>query len=149
MWLPHANRFSRNLLRGHTTDPPYRGAHRHGEKNYCGCFIRRDDDLVIASITVAELLTGGEFAPERQRTARQDFVEILLEVPPVEPYDEAVARAYARLLAHMPRTGTPRGARDLIIMATAIATSRTLIATHHSTRFDELPGVDSVVVKIG
>ncbi len=111
--------------------------------------IREDDDLVIASITFAELLTGFELAREHQRTVRQEFVENLLEVLPVEPYDEAVAREHARLLAHVQRTGTPRGAHDLIIAATAIATSRTLLTTDQGARFDELPGVDSVLIRIG
>ena len=66
----------------------------------------------------------------------------VLETLPVEPYDVEVAEAHGRLLAHVHRSGTPRGAHDLIIAATAIATRRTVLTTDRSARFQELPGVD-------
>jgi tRNA(fMet)-specific endonuclease VapC len=56
------------------------------------------------------------------------------------PYDLHVARAHAELLAHVAETGTPRGAHDLIIAATAKATDRTLV-TLDRRGFAGLPGV--------
>jgi predicted nucleic acid-binding protein len=108
--------------------------------------IEPSDDVVIAAISAAELLTRVELAGEAQREARSAFVADLLEVLPVERYDAKVAAVHARLLAHVHRTGTPRGAHDLIIAATAISTGRILVTSDRGARFSELPGLDCVEV---
>ncbi len=108
--------------------------------------IRDDDDLVVAAITVAELRTGIELAGEQHRARRTEFLLGVLETLPVEPYDLATAEAHGRLLAHVHRTGTKRGAHDLIIAATAVATTRILLTTDRSANFAELPDVDCLVV---
>lgn len=107
--------------------------------------IIEDDDLVIAAITVAELRTGVELAAERHRAARTEFLLKILETLPVEPYDVAIAEAHGRLLAHVHRSGTRRGAHDLIIAATAVATNRTILTTDRSANYHELPGVSCIV----
>jgi tRNA(fMet)-specific endonuclease VapC len=108
--------------------------------------ITADDDLVIAAITVAELRTGIELAAEPYRAARREFLIEVLKTLPVEPYELATAKAHGRLLAHVHRSGTKRGAHDLIIAATAVATGRTVLTTDRNARFDDLPGVDCIVV---
>lgn len=105
-----------------------------------------DDDLVIAAVTVAELRTGIELASERHRAGRAEFLVRVLETLPVEPYDLVTAEAHGRLLAHVHRSGTKRGAHDLVIAATAVATKRTVMTTDRGARFQDLPGVDCVVV---
>lgn len=75
-----------------------------------------------------------------------DFLTRVLESLPVEPYDLATAQVHGRLLAHVHRTGTTRAAHDLVIAATAIATKRTLLTADRAARFDELPGVDCLVL---
>lgn len=102
--------------------------------------IEDDDDVAIAAITAAELLVGVELADAGRRQARRAFVEDILGTIPVEEYTLEVARAHARLLAHVHRTGKPRGAHDLIIAATAAATGRTVV-TSDASGFDQLPGV--------
>lgn len=108
--------------------------------------IENDDDLVVAAITVAELRTGIERASERQRAARSAFLAKVLETLPVESYDIAVAQAHGRLLAHVHRGGTSRGAHDIIIAATALATRRTVLTTDRKARFQDLPGVSCLVL---
>jgi len=108
--------------------------------------ITDDDDLVIAAVTVAELRTGIELAADTHRARRAEFLLQVLEILPVEPYDVATAEAHGRLLAHVHRTGTPRGAHDLLIAATAVATRRTILTTDRAARFGDLPGVDCVVL---
>lgn len=108
--------------------------------------IADDDDLVVAGITVAELRTGIELATEAHRAARSEFLVKLLETFPVEPYAVGTAEAHGRLLAHVHRTGTKRGAHDLIIAATAVATGRTILTTDRNAHFEDLPGVDCIVV---
>jgi tRNA(fMet)-specific endonuclease VapC len=108
--------------------------------------IAPDDDLVIAAVTLAELRTGIELATPERRAARADFVMRVLETLPVEPYDLATAEAHGRLLAHVSRSGTRRGAHDLIIAATAVATKRIVVTTDRNARLNELPGVACIVV---
>jgi tRNA(fMet)-specific endonuclease VapC len=108
--------------------------------------VSEDDDLVIAAITVAELRTGIELANVRHRAARAEFLVKVLETLPVEPYDLATAEVHGRLLAHVHRSGTKRGAHDLMIAATALATKRIVLTTDRSANFQDLPGVDCIVV---
>jgi tRNA(fMet)-specific endonuclease VapC len=102
--------------------------------------IADDDEPAIAAITAAELGVGIELATGRRKQNRQAFVEDLLEVLPVIAYDIDVARAHTTLLAVVRRAGRPRGAHDLIIAATALATARTVV-TADLSGFDGLPGV--------
>ena len=104
--------------------------------------IDADDDVVIAAITVAELRTGVELAGESHRGGRAEFLRRILETLPIEPYDVAVAEAHGRLLAHVHRGGVQRGAHDLILAATAVATGRTVVTTDRKARFQDLPGVE-------
>jgi tRNA(fMet)-specific endonuclease VapC len=105
----------------------------------------RDDDVAIAAITATELLVGVQLADDQHRQARVDFVEEVLEVLPIEDYDLQVARSHAALLAWTRRAGRQRGAFDLIIAATAIASART-VATFDSSGFEGLPGVTVRIV---
>jgi tRNA(fMet)-specific endonuclease VapC len=108
--------------------------------------ISDDDDLVVAAITVAELRTGIERAADAHRAARIQFLVNVLEALPVEPYGLPTAQAHGRLLAHVHRSGQKRGAHDLIIAATAVATGRTVMTTDRNARLGDLPGVDCIVV---
>ena len=98
------------------------------------------DDLAIAAVTAAELLVGVELAGPRHHDRRRASVESLLADLIIESYDLDVARTHARLLAHVRRTGRPRGVHDLIVAATAVATDRTVLTLDRSG-FEGLPGV--------
>ena len=115
-------------------------------RNSLAKVVEADDDLVIAAITVAELRTGIELASEQHRGARAEFLVAVLETWPVEPDDLATAEAHGRLLAHVHRSGTKRVAHDLIIAATAVASNRVVLTTDRNAHFDDLPGVDCIVV---
>lgn len=106
----------------------------------------QNDDICIAAVTAAELLTGVERAGEAHRDARQAFVDGVLALVPVEDYTLDVARVHARLLAHVQRQGKPRGAHDLIIAATAAASARSVMTVDTKARFDDLPGVRTIVL---
>lgn len=103
-----------------------------------------DDEPAAAAVTAAELLLGVELARGRRRASRRRFVEGLLDLLAVEPYDLAVARVHAELLAHVRRQGTPRGAHDLIVAATAAARGCPVV-TLDRRGFADLPGVRVVV----
>jgi tRNA(fMet)-specific endonuclease VapC len=102
--------------------------------------IEEDDDVAVAAITVAELLVGVELADANRRPARERYVTDAVTTIPIEIYDLDVARAHARLLAHTRSSGNPRGAHDLIIAATALATDR-IVLTVDRSGFADLPGV--------
>ncbi|QBI21094.1 type II toxin-antitoxin system VapC family toxin [Egibacter rhizosphaerae] len=102
--------------------------------------ISDDDDVAIAAVTVAELLVGVALATSDHHAARQAFVDDLLDVLPVLPYDLRVAEVHSNLLAATRRAGRPRGAHDLIIAATAAASSRTIV-TADPSGFEGLPGI--------
>jgi tRNA(fMet)-specific endonuclease VapC len=102
--------------------------------------IHDDDDVAIAAVTAAELLVGVELGDEARRPARAAFVRSVLDTIPVEDYDLRVARTHATLLAHVRRSGSPRGAHDLIIAATAATHDRLVVSTDR-VAFADLPGV--------
>ncbi len=103
-----------------------------------------DDDLAIAAVTVAELTTGVELATEAQRAGRREFLLQVLDTLPVESYDLTTAEEHGRLLAHVHRGGTTRGAHDLIIAATAAATGRVVLSSDRRAQFGDLPGVECI-----
>lgn len=98
------------------------------------------DDVAVAAITVAELRVGVQLAQGRRREKRAHFVEAILDAVSIEPYDLNVAEVHGDLLAHVRRAGTPRGAHDLIIAATARAQDRHVVSADQGA-FAALPGV--------
>ncbi len=102
--------------------------------------IRDEDDVAIAAVSVAELTVGVELAEGKTRQRRRQFLDGVLEVIPVIDYDLAVASAHAGLLVAIRRQGRPRGAHDLLIAATAVASDR-VVVTADVTAFADLPGV--------
>ena len=105
------------------------------------------DDIVLPAIAVAESLAGvhSDGVPARQ-AAQRAFLDEVLEVVPVVEYDRVIAVEHADLLAHVRRSGDPRGPHDLIIAATARALGRELVTTDAKARFGELPGVSARIV---
>lgn len=89
---------------------------------------------------MAELRVGVLLAKGRTRTDRHAFLEDVLQVLPIVDYDVGVAEAHAELLVHVRGAGTPRGAHDLVIAATAKASGRTVVTADRSA-FADLPGV--------
>lgn len=109
--------------------------------------IADEDDLAVPAVVVAEFLRGVCLAAtDAQRAERREFLDGLLATTPVEDYTRTVAEKHGELMAHVQRTGEPRGAHDLLIAATALATNRTLVTTDAKARFDELPGLSVTVV---
>lgn len=101
-----------------------------------------DEPIVIAAITASELLHGIHRAIETsQRQRREAFVERLLAELPLVPFDLVVARVHARLAAELAVRGSPVGAHDLQIAATAI-TMGYGVATRDERSFPRIPGLN-------
>ena len=103
--------------------------------------IADDDEPAVAAITIAELGVSVEMATGRRRRARSEFLDDLIDNLPIIQYDLGVARAHTDLLVAVRTLGRPRGAHDLIIAATALATGR-IVVTSDRHGFDDLPGVE-------
>jgi tRNA(fMet)-specific endonuclease VapC len=101
-----------------------------------------DDELAIASVSVAEYRVGIELADTAERAAeRARALTAITSAVEVLDYTDATAAQHGRLLAHVRRSGTPRGAHDLIIAAHAAQTGRMVLTRDAKARFGDLPGV--------
>jgi predicted nucleic acid-binding protein len=101
----------------------------------------------ISALTAAQLLHGVYRAVNpAQRAKRQAYVEGLLAAMPVLPFDLTTARMHAELWARLIKRGSPIGATDLIISATALAWDLTVL-TSDERSFPRVPGLRVVVVK--
>ena len=105
--------------------------------------ISESDNVAIAAITLAELRHGVLAADPARRLAREKFVEDVEATIEVLPYTKPTSAEHAALLDHVRRTGTPRGAHDLIIAAHARQTGRRVASLDVKARFGELPGVET------
>jgi predicted nucleic acid-binding protein len=101
-----------------------------------------DDELAVAAVSIAEYRVGIELADSAARAAdRARALAAITSVVDVLDYTEATAVEHARLMAYARRTGTARGAHDLVIAAHAAQTGRTILSHDARARFADLPGV--------
>jgi tRNA(fMet)-specific endonuclease VapC len=102
---------------------------------------REEEPFFVSVVTASELLHGVHRAHEPTRRARRSaFVEAVLEQFPLLPIDLPTARAHAELWAALAVAGTPVGAHDLWIAASAVARGLSL-ATANRREFDRVPGL--------
>jgi len=100
-----------------------------------------DQPPAIAAITASELLHGLHRANSAmRRQKRERFVETMLEVVAVMPFDLATARIHSRLWADLKAQGQVIGAHDLLIAATALQHDLTLF-THNEGEFRRVEGL--------
>lgn len=99
-----------------------------------------DDEVAIASVTASELLHGVHRLKGAARARAERFVEGVLAAVPVVAFDLPVARVHAALSAELGARGTPVGAHDLIIAATAVWLDYD-VATRDLRSFSRIRGV--------
>lgn len=100
-----------------------------------------DEEFAISAITASELLHGVHRATTAtRRNQREAFVEGLMARLPIFSFDLVAARIHARLGAELAQSGTPVGAHDLVIAATALARGFG-IATRDERSFPRIPGL--------
>jgi tRNA(fMet)-specific endonuclease VapC len=105
-----------------------------------------DDDqpLAIAAITASELLHGvHRLKGAVARTRAERFVERILAVVPVIPFDLDIARVHARIDAELSAAGTTIGDGDLMIGATAVWLDYR-VATRDLRSFPKIKGLPFV-----
>jgi predicted nucleic acid-binding protein len=92
-------------------------------------------------MTASELLHGVERASSATRRARREtFVERILDLVPVLPFDLEVARVHARIWADLSRHGSMIGAHDLAIAATAVR-HELAVLTRNVEEFSRVEGL--------
>lgn len=100
-----------------------------------------EEEIAVASITASELLHGiHRAATAAQRARREGFVENILAVVPIIPFDVVAARVHARLWATLSAKGVLIGAHDLLIGATALAVG-CAVASRDKRSFAKIPGL--------
>jgi len=105
--------------------------------------MRRDPDegFALSAIGAAELFHGLHRARSpAQRSRREAFLNFVLEMMPVLPFDIEDARVFAALWAQLARGGTQVAERDLMIAATAL-TRGYRVATLDARSFPRIPGL--------
>ncbi|HXL89158.1 MAG TPA: type II toxin-antitoxin system VapC family toxin [Streptosporangiaceae bacterium] len=103
-----------------------------------------EDELTVASVSIAEYRVGIELADTPERAAeRARALAAIMSVIDVLDYTETTAAHHGRLLAHVRKSGTPRGAHDLIIAAHAAETGRMIVTRDAKARFGDLPGINA------
>ena len=94
----------------------------------------------VAAIVAAEIRFGLERRRLPQRRAA--LVQNLLDVLPVEAFDEPASHVYGKLRFRLQQIGITVAAMDLLIASHALALERTLISDDQV--FAQLPGLDLV-----
>jgi predicted nucleic acid-binding protein len=103
-----------------------------------------DDELAVAAITIAEYRVGIELADTPARAAdRARALVAITSAVEVLDYTDVTAACHARLIAHVRRSGTQRGAHDLIIASHAMQTDRSVFSFDAKARFSSLPGIST------
>jgi len=105
-----------------------------------------DESFAVSAITWSELWHGVFRADgTKRRELRQAFVRSVGEIFPVLPFDSTVAEVHASTWASLARRGAMIGAHDLIVAATALATSASVV-TRNSKEFARVQGLRVVTV---
>lgn len=108
---------------------------------------QNDDDLFIASLTVAEIRRG---VLEKPAGKRRDQLEAWFSGPEgpqalfagrVLPFDEAAALIWARLMAAGKAAGRPRSALDAIIASVAEANG-CVVVTNNEKDFADVESIN-------
>jgi tRNA(fMet)-specific endonuclease VapC len=103
---------------------------------------REDEPFGLSVVTVSELLHGVHRADSRKRRLKRSaYVEKVIELFPVYPFDLGAARIYAEIWANLLGKGFQVGAHDLLIASTALSLGFS-VATFNKRHFDRIEVLD-------
>ena len=123
-------------------------AAERGRVDFSGLLdVYRTDALCLSAISASELLHGLHRAQTPTIAQRRKlFVEFILALFPIIPFDLKVAYSHAAIWAELGSRGQLIGAHDLIIAATALALDYSVI-TLNGREFGRVPGLHVVIPK--
>jgi tRNA(fMet)-specific endonuclease VapC len=98
------------------------------------------NEILLCSVVMAELWYGAERSAPNRRANNYVLVDQLEAKYQSLPFDNAAARDYALIRAHLSSTGQPIGPNDTMIAAIARSHSATLV-THNVAEFSRVPGL--------
>jgi tRNA(fMet)-specific endonuclease VapC len=102
---------------------------------------REAEPFGISVVSVSELLHGVHRADsEKRRVKRESYVERIIDLFPIYPFDLAAGRIYARIWANLMGKHLSVGAHDLIIAATAISLGFSVV-TFNLRDFEKIEGL--------
>ena len=95
-------------------------------------------DLLISSVTVAELVYGAHRSARKAENLR--LLSRFLSPFALLPFDDECAERSGMVRAYLAERGTPIGPHDLLIGATALEHDLILV-THNTREFRRVPGL--------
>jgi tRNA(fMet)-specific endonuclease VapC len=98
------------------------------------------DEILLCSVVLAELWFGAERSDAAHQANNLKLVDELAAKYQSVPFDNAAARDYAALRAHLSATGQLIGPNDMLIAAIARSRGATLV-THNVAEFSRVPGL--------
>jgi tRNA(fMet)-specific endonuclease VapC len=102
---------------------------------------RESEPFGISVVSVSELLHGVHRADsETRRVKRESYVERIIDLFPIYPFDLAAGRIYGRIWANLVQKHLSVGAHDLIIAATAISLGFSVV-TFNLRDFQKIEGL--------
>ena len=107
---------------------------------------KKDEEIQIAAITIAELWHGVERASSAYRVERQDYIRKMLSLVKILPYTETTALEHARIWAALESSGKMIGFYDVIVAATALERA-SAVATFNGRHFSQVPGLKVIEPK--
>jgi|SRR6516164_3287662 tRNA(fMet)-specific endonuclease VapC len=107
---------------------------------------RSDEQVEIATITIAELWHGVQRADASHRAKREQYVRTAVQSMLVIPYTESTALEHARIWAELESAGRMIGHYDLIVAATALERG-SAVATFNQRHFVQIAGLKVIEPK--
>ncbi len=115
-------------------------AAERGELDLRALAEREPDEIAMSAVTASELLHGVHRLKGVSRARAELYVDRVLSLVPVIPFDLAIARVHSALSADLGAAGTAVGAHDLIIAATAVWLEYK-VATRDARSFPRIKGL--------
>lgn len=94
--------------------------------------------IALSAVVAYELRTG--IAKSQEPARRTEQLQSLMNIVTLLPFGDSEAKAAAEIRATLERHGTPIGAYDVLIAATALANNATLI-TRNLREFSRVPNL--------
>jgi tRNA(fMet)-specific endonuclease VapC len=98
------------------------------------------NEILLSSVVLAELWFGADRSDAAHRANNLKLVDELAAKYQSLPFDNAAAREYATIRAHLSAAGQLIGPNDMLIAAIARSRGATLI-THNVAEFSRVPGL--------